>query len=232
MNEPDPSDVDDLLTLDPPGRIIVVGAGPLGIEAALYGRFLGYDVSLVEAADVGHSMREMADLDLSIFPDRCLSTLARAALDAQREESVGQTLPLTVAQWIDDALIPLTETDLLRGRLLAPVRVTQIVTVPVEADEEEEVEELDSIPPDFRLTVIAEEGQTSYLDAEAVIIAVGCQLQIELGFPLPAPYFFRIGAAASDDWQASLLSGHREIVAVYAQLAGRADLDLYRPKRL
>ena len=190
MNEPDPSDVDDRMTLDPPGRIIVVGAGPLGIEAALYGRFLGYDVSLVEAVEVGHSMRELADSDLRIFPDRCLSSLARAALDAQRDESVGQTLPLTVAQWIDDALIPLTETDLLRGRLLAPMRVTQIVTVPVEADEEEEVEELDSIPPDFRLTVIAEEDQPSYLDAEAVIIAVGSQLADRIGLSAAGTLFF------------------------------------------
>jgi hypothetical protein len=232
MNEPDSSDEDDLLTLDPPGRIIVVGAGPLGIEAALYGRFLGYDVSLVEAVEVGHSMRALDDSDLCIFPDRCLSSLARAALDAQHAESVGQTLPLTVAQWIDDALIPLTETDLLRGRLRAPMRVTQIVTVPVEADEEEELEELDAIPPDFRLTVIDEENQTTYLKAEAVILAVGSQLRIELGFTPPAPYFFRIGASASDDWQSSLLCGHREIVALYAQLAGRANLDLYRPKRL
>ena len=39
---------------------------------------------LLEAIEVGHSMRELADLDLRIFPDRCLSSLARAALDARR----------------------------------------------------------------------------------------------------------------------------------------------------
>ncbi|EMI22110.1 Pyridine nucleotide-disulfide oxidoreductase, NAD-binding region domain protein [Rhodopirellula maiorica SM1] len=39
----------EIATLDPPGSIAIVGAGPLGVEAALYGRFLGYNVSLIEA---------------------------------------------------------------------------------------------------------------------------------------------------------------------------------------
>jgi len=53
------SEQDDSLTLDPPGAIAVVGAGPLGIEAALYGRYLGYDVKLYEAKSVGSSMRDV-----------------------------------------------------------------------------------------------------------------------------------------------------------------------------
>ena len=52
--------MNDATTLDPPGSIAVVGAGALGIEAALYGRFLGYDVTLIEAAAVGHSMTDQA----------------------------------------------------------------------------------------------------------------------------------------------------------------------------
>ena len=39
------------MTLEPPGRLAVVGAGALGVEAALYGRFLGYDVTLIAAHD-------------------------------------------------------------------------------------------------------------------------------------------------------------------------------------
>ena len=44
------TDANDM-TLDPPGTIVVVGAGALGIEAALYGRYLGYNVTLIEAQD-------------------------------------------------------------------------------------------------------------------------------------------------------------------------------------
>ena len=230
MNQSTQWDDDDLPTLDPPGTIAVVGAGPLGIEAALYGRFLGYDVTLVEAHEVGHALQDKAVSPLPILPDRCLSPLAMAALTAQDDESAGRTLPLLVSQWIQEALIPLTETDLLRGRLRVPWTVTEIVTVPIELEEDEEDD--GSIPPDFRLTLIGTDGQTESLDTEAVIVAVGEQLSIELGFSLPTPYFFRIGAAVSRDWEESLWAGYREIVDIYAQLAGRDSLDLYRPKRL
>ncbi len=133
-----------------------------------------------------------------------------AALTAQDDESAGRTLPLSVSQWIQEALIPLTETDLLRGRLRVPWTVTEIVTVPIELEEDEEDD--GSIPPDFRLTLVGTDGQTESLDTEAVIVAVGERLSIELGFSLPTPYFFRIGAAVSGDWEESLWAGYREIV--------------------
>jgi hypothetical protein len=235
MNEANSID-DDLPTLDPPGTIAIVGAGPLGIEAALYGRFLGYDVTLIEADSVGSSMVHQGTQPLSILPDRCLSPLALAALAAQRQDSIGWTLPLTVEQWVHEALVPLTESDLLQGRLVVAKRVTRIVPVPVEAEAagepDEHDESIESIPPDFRLTLAGADGVTEFLDAEAVVLAVGPHSDIELGFAAPAPYYFRIGQASSEDWEANLLSGHREIVEVYAQLAGRADLDLYRPKRV
>ena len=65
-----------------------------------------------------------------------------------------------------------------------------------------------------------------------MIVAVGEKQSMDVGFSLPTPYFFRIGATAVSDWEESLWSGYREIVAVYAQLAGRSGLDLYRPKRI
>lgn len=230
MSESEPLEDDDLPTLDPPGTIAVIGAGPLGIEAALYGRFLGYDVSLIEAVEIGHSLTELVDQSLPVFPDHSLSPLASSALDAQDQESSGRTLPLTITEWIEKALVPLTETDLLRGRLLVPRRVTRIVTVPIEPDDDDE--DVSLIPPDFRLTLIDPDGQTQQLDVEAIIVAVGTSMTLEIEFPLPAPYFFRIGSQSSDDWENNLLAGQHEIVAAYAQLAGHADLDLYRPKRV
>ncbi len=81
----DPID-DDAMTLDPPGSIAVVGAGPLGIEAALYGRFLGYEVTLLEAVAIANSIRNQHDLPLPMLPGRCLSPLALSALRAQHGE--------------------------------------------------------------------------------------------------------------------------------------------------
>ena len=73
---------DAAMTLDPPGRIVVVGAGPLGIEAALYGRYLGYEVDVYEAGDIGQSWLADQEAALPMLPARCLSPLAIAALGA------------------------------------------------------------------------------------------------------------------------------------------------------
>jgi hypothetical protein len=232
MNESNQWDDDDLPTLDPPGTIAVIGAGPLGIEAALYGRYLGYNVTIVEAQEVGHSLRDQGDSPLPILPNRCLSPLAAGALSAQEQDSAGLTLPLTFGQWIENILVPLTETDLLRGRLMIGKRVAKIHTVPIVLEEGEQEDDVDSIPPDFRLTFSETIDQTQSLDVESVIVAIGNSPPMELGFALPAPYFFQIGRKQSDQWEESLLAGHHEIVDVYSQLAGRDDLDLYRPPRV
>ncbi|QDV46648.1 dihydropyrimidine dehydrogenase subunit A [Stieleria neptunia] len=232
-------------TLEPPGSIAVIGAGPLGIEAALYGRFLGYDVTLFEAEAVAHSIATMRDEPIPMMPDRCVSPLARGALDAQAGDAVPQSLPLSIGEWIDRVWLPLTETDLLRGRLRCPVRVTAMDlvsagaedTVPAEAVAEEavpekavpeEAEDDDDVPPDFQLTF--EDGESA--DFEAVIVATGDGGQaIGRSFSLPADYLFTVGGQQTGDAEADFWGGLKAIVAVYASLGGRADLDLYQPRR-
>lgn len=235
------SAMNDSMTLDPPGSVAVIGAGPIGVEAALYGRFLGYDVTLFESVAVGHSMSHHGDESFPMMPDRCMSPLALAALRAQQRDNIldpspphaaaeSKMLPMTYRQWIHEALIPLTETDLLRGRLRVPVSVTEIATVPVQSDDEDEGS--DEIPADFRLSVADSGGQKESIDFEAVILAVGSQCDITLRFETPTAYFHRIGATPSGDPEKDLATGLREIVRVFAELAGRADLDLYRPRRV
>ncbi len=233
---------DDAMTLDPPGRIAVVGAGPLGIEAALYGRFMGYDVTLVDAVGVAASLVDQLDEPLPMLPDRCLSSLANSALDAQAETK-HRVLPMTVGQWIDEGLVALTQTDLLAGRLRAPWRVTRIETVPISAndlDDEVDVDEsegdLEGIPPDFRLVGVAcseanDSEQADSLEVEAVIIATGPVSEIETTFDLPADYFFRIGTDSEGTAEQRLVAGRKRIVSIFASLAGRATLDLYQPRR-
>ncbi len=69
---------DDLnpdMTLDPPGRIAVIGAGPLGLEAALYGRYLGYDVQVFEQGDVAAALRRMQG-PVPMMPDCTVTRLS------------------------------------------------------------------------------------------------------------------------------------------------------------
>ena len=44
--------------VEPPATIAVLGAGPIGLEAALYARFLGYDVLLFERGNVAENVRQ------------------------------------------------------------------------------------------------------------------------------------------------------------------------------
>lgn len=222
----------DAMTLDPPGSIAVVGAGPLGIEAALYGRYLGYNVTLVEAVAIGQSMADQQEAPLPMLPDRCLSPLAISALRAQTYGAQGddRVLPTTCGQWISEALVPLAESDLLRGRLRMPMRVTEITQIAIESDEQGE--DPSDLPPDFRLTLGARDGQTDCIETEAVILAVGSSCNIQIPFEIPAPYFWRIGATSAGDAEHDLVNGLREIVVLFAELAGRTDLDLYRPRRV
>ncbi len=219
---------DTAMTLDPPGTIAVVGAGPIGIEAALYGRFLGYDVTLFDAESVCHSLKDLHDRPLPMLPDRCLSPLAVSALRAQSADVESRILPMTYGQWVQQAWIPLTQSDLLSGRLQSPAHVVGITTVPIEPDTDEPEEEtLDEIPDDFRLRL----GSGQSFDAEAVILAIGTSPAIPVDFETPTAYFFRIGQTPGGDAERDLCSARSEIVALFAGLAGRSDLDLYRPKR-
>jgi hypothetical protein len=222
---------DTAMTLDPPGTIAVVGAGPTGIEAALYGRFLGYDVTLIEAESVCHSLHDRHEQPLPMLPDRCLSPLAVSALRAQLAEAESNVLPMTYGQWVEQAWIPLTESDLLAGRLQSPARVVAVTTVPIEPDDADSDEtsdnSIDEIPEDFRLRL--DDGQS--IDAEAVVLAIGPAPAIPVDFETPIPYFFRVGQQASDDAEHDLRLARTEIVELFAKLAGRSDLDLYRPRR-
>ena len=46
------------MAIDTPARLAILGAGPIGLEAALYARFLGYDVVVYETGDVAASVRQ------------------------------------------------------------------------------------------------------------------------------------------------------------------------------
>jgi hypothetical protein len=232
------------MTLDPPGKIVVVGAGALGLEAALYGRYLGYEVELFERGTIGESMRSELAAVLPMLPDRCLSPLAVLALKAQDGGLMlpnDPTYPQTIGQWIDNGLKRIAATDLLADRIHLNCEVVSIA----QASDHEQGEDNDAVaddddsyidgevPPDFRLLVrdVAEER---YVDTEAVIIAIGkasCSSIDGLESLLEAPYLFELGRAIDGNDEANLHRGWHEIVMIYAGLGGRRSLDLYRPFR-
>lgn len=267
---PDPAETNDA-TLDPPGVVVVLGTTPLGIEAALYGRYLGYDVRLLAGVDAwadrgGWNGTEAAgDVDsvpsrigprlqndwlarhwlnrrdpsaiwdepMPMLPDRCVSPLAMAALEAQRGGREPSTLPITMGQWVQDALWPLTRTDLLAGRVFPETFVHAVRLVDVEADSDEEENSDQEVPPDFELQLAGEPigADSETLQCEALIVADVPDEAIDWQFDRPVDYLFGITPPDQPDAEAWLREGWRRIASVYAGLAGRADLDLYRPIR-
>jgi thioredoxin reductase len=71
------------MAVDSPARIAVLGAGPIGLEAALYGRFLGYDVDLYERGRAVEHLQRWGHVQLFTPWRMNVSSLGIAALSAQ-----------------------------------------------------------------------------------------------------------------------------------------------------
>lgn len=236
-------DFQDEMTLDPPGRIAIVGGGPLGVEAALYGRYLGYEVVLFERGEIGQAWLAHRDAPLPMLPGRCLSPLAVAALKAHDGGLAlpgDPAFPLTIDQWVGSGLVRLASTDLLVDRIHTHCEVIGLELIADGAPENEDAQAEDEdsyidgeVPPDYRLTIRSAE-ETQHVDAEAVIIAIGpSSPEAIAGYEIlrGGPYLFRTGDRCEGSHEERLLQGWREIVSIYARLGGRKTLDLYRPMR-
>lgn len=114
--------------IDTPATIAIVGAGPAGVEAALYARFLGYFVMLFDTRRVGHRLLACGDQLLEQPWSEVTSPLGLAALSAQGS---GKDLPASDArvsyrQYVEQYLIPVARTDLLYESVQINSPVTSI----------------------------------------------------------------------------------------------------------
>ncbi len=109
----------DSLAWDPemesPATIAILGAGPLGIEAALYARFLGYHVSIFETRRVAHRMLDWNLRPLEEPAGKITTSLGLSALQAQDPTYIPPE-PGRIfngKQYAEEYLLPLAKTDLL-----------------------------------------------------------------------------------------------------------------------
>jgi thioredoxin reductase len=90
------------MAVDTPARIVILGGGPIGIEAALYGRFLGYEVEIYEEGAIAENVRRWGHVRM-FTPFRLLrSTLGLAAIQAQEPDyrAPDDDTLLTGQQWV------------------------------------------------------------------------------------------------------------------------------------
>jgi thioredoxin reductase len=103
------------MSVDTPARIAVFGAGPIGLEAALYARYLGYDVDVYERGRVAEHLYQWGHVRLFTPASANCSPLGLAAL-ANQDESWRPPGPdelLTGRELADRYYVLLAGSDLL-----------------------------------------------------------------------------------------------------------------------
>lgn len=117
------------MAYDTPARIAVIGAGPIGLEAAIYARFLGYEVSVFERGELAQSTRSRAN-DILAFPCRQLtSSLGLAAIRAQNEayQPLSPEARVCCGEWLHSYLLPLATSDLLVDSIRTQTAVIDVL---------------------------------------------------------------------------------------------------------
>ena len=107
------------MAIDTPARIAILGAGPIGLEAALYARFLGYEVDVYERGDVTENVCRWGHVRLFSPFSMNHSSLGLAAISAQDPnfQAPDNSELLTGREWAARYLQPLARTDLLADSL-------------------------------------------------------------------------------------------------------------------
>ena len=116
------------MAFDTPATIAVIGAGPVGIEATLYARFLGYDVLLFDKGEAASHVLKWGHITLFTPFSMNSSPLGLAALSAQDPDysPPDPAALLTGKQWVDQYLGPLAHSDLLVDSLRTNCEVTHV----------------------------------------------------------------------------------------------------------
>lgn len=161
------------MAIDTPARLAILGAGPIGLETALYARFLGYDVDVFERGRIAQHVRQWGHVRMfSPFAQNC-SPLGRAALAAQDESFVGpgDDELLTGNQWIDGYLAPLAASDLLSDHIHEHTTVVRVGRAGLLKGELASDEERGDYA--LRLLVVNSLGEERIVEADGVVDTTG-----------------------------------------------------------
>lgn len=161
------------MAVDTPARIAVLGAGPIGLEAALYARFLGYDVDVYERGRVGEHIRQWGHVRLFSPFGMNASPLGIGALLAQ---DPGWRAPeasdvMTGREFLERYLFPLAASDLLEDQIHERTEVVGVAKTDALKGELFKREERGD--EDFRLLLRDAAGKESFAEADVVIDATG-----------------------------------------------------------
>ena len=116
------------MAIETPATILFIGAGPVALEAALYARYLGYHVEILEAGQVCEHVHHWGHVKMFSPFSLNHSPLGKAAIESHEPNHLfpGADEYITGTQWLASYLLPLSETDLLRPSIHTNCRVTSV----------------------------------------------------------------------------------------------------------
>jgi thioredoxin reductase len=122
----------DWANIDPERRpafmrhVAVIGAGPIGLEAALEARHRGFEVTLFEAGEVGEHLRLFGHMTL-FTPFAMNSTpFGRERVVSSGAKSIDEDVLLKASELVERYLEPLANLPELAGRVHTRSRVTHV----------------------------------------------------------------------------------------------------------
>jgi thioredoxin reductase len=161
------------VAVDTPAKIAILGAGPIGLEAALYARYLGYEVEIFERGDIAENVLRWGHVRM-FSPFRMNSTpLGLAAIQAQDDQYdvPGAEAILTGKEWRDRYLVPLAQSDLLIDHLRSRTAVVAVARQSLLKYEKPNEEDREESP--FRILCRDAGGDERDATADIVIDTTG-----------------------------------------------------------
>lgn len=162
------------MAIDTPAKIAILGSGPIGLETALYARFLGYSVAIYEQeTEAAAAVKAWGHVRMFTPFGMNRSPLGMAALSAHDEawQPPKDDALLTGHEWRDRYLVPLSQTDLLADHLRLGQRVIRVGKEQVRKGDLVGDEERGDWP--FRILVRDAPGSERIDEADVVIDCTG-----------------------------------------------------------
>lgn len=160
------------MSIDTPATIAILGTGPIGLEAAIYARFMGYKVDLYESGQIAENVLRWGHVRMFSPFGMNRSTLGMAAIQAQNPswQPPDDEDLLTGREWADGYLLPLAATDLIKSNIQTETRVLGVSRKDQLKTELVGDEDRDETP--LLLLVEDKDGQR-YAEADVVVDTTG-----------------------------------------------------------
>jgi hypothetical protein len=145
------------MAVESPARIAILGAGPIGLEAALYARYLGYEVDLYERGRVAEHLLQWGHARLFTPFAASASPLGISALAAQDPNwnPPAADAFITGQELADRYCVPLAHSDLLTDSIHEQ---TEVLAVARDALRKQDLSGEERAESDFRLLLRSSAG--------------------------------------------------------------------------